>query len=88
MAYDSTTLEAQLTLIQTAINTALANPQPNWKVGQVSMNHSEYLKMLFEQQDGLIKQLKEIPSEVVVSHQNDVDELGHDQTEYINEDYQ
>ena len=87
MAYDQTTLEAQLTLVQTALNTALANPQPNWRVGQVTMNHANYLKMLFEQQDNLIKQLKSFPTEVVVSHQNQIDGLGHDQTEYINEDY-
>jgi len=87
MGYYSTTLETQLTAVQTAITTALANPQPDWQVGQVRINHGAYLKMLFEHQDNLIKQLKSFPSEHIVTQQNAVDELGHDQTEYINEEY-
>ena len=87
MAYDSTTLETQLTSVQAAITAALANPRPDWQVGQVRMSHAGYLKMLFEQQDGLIKQLKEIPAEVINTINDVITPLGHDNTEYQNEDY-
>jgi hypothetical protein len=86
MGYDQTTLETQLTLIQTAISTALANPRPDWSVGQVKMSQGGYLKMLFEQQDSIIKQLKEIPAEVVNTANDRVTAFGEDMTEYHNED--
>lgn len=87
MAYDSTTLETQLTSVQAAITTALTNPRPDWQVGQVRMQHSQYLKMLFEQQDKLIKQLKEFPAESVDTHGNRISLFGHDLNEYHNEAY-
>jgi len=86
MAYDSTTLETQLTSVQAAITAALANPRPDWQVGQVRMSHGAYLKMLFEQQDRLIKQLKEFPAEVINTVNDRVTPFGSDLTDYHNED--
>ncbi len=86
MALTSAALEAQLTAIQTAITTALANPAPNWQVGDVSFDQQDYLDMLFKQQKEVIEQLRAIPSEVVTTVQNAVGTLGNDATEYLGED--
>ena len=86
MAYDSTTLEIQLTAIQAAITAALANPRPDWQVGQVRMNQSAYLKMLFDQQKALIDELKAFPAEVINTVNDRIGLFGHDMTEYHNED--
>jgi len=86
MAYDSTTLETQLTSVQSAITSALTNPRPDWQVGQVRMSHGAYLKMLFEQQDRLIEQLKGIPAEVINTTNDRIDMFGRDATEYHNEE--
>lgn len=85
MPIDATTLGDQLTAIQTAITTALTSPRPNWKVGQVSMNQADYLKMLLDQQKELIIQIKEIPVESVDTHQHRINALGQDMTEYHDE---
>lgn len=85
MAYDRTTIETQLTALQTAITAALTNPRPNWKVGQVWMDHGDYLKILFAQQKELIEQLKSFPHETVTTHQDWVTPFGQDMTEYHEE---
>ena len=85
MGFDQTSLNNQLTQIQAAITTALANPRPDWQVGQVRMNQSSYLKYLMEMQDSLITQLQSIPCEVITSVHQGVDEFGSDFTQYQNE---
>ena len=86
MALDQTTLQTQLDAVMTAINTAIANPAPNWSVGTVKFNQTEYLSMLCEQRDKLINQLRSLPSESIDTVQNSIDTFGHDSTEYIGED--
>jgi hypothetical protein len=81
-----TDLEAQLTAITTAITAALATPSANWKVGDVSFNQGDYLKMLIDQRDKIIEQLRSIPSESIDTVQNSIGTLGHDSTEYVGED--
>jgi len=85
MGFDQTTLNNQLTQIQAAITTALANPRPDWQVGQVRMNQSSYLKYLMEMQESLITQMCAIPAEVVTTTHNAIDEFGSDMTQYQNE---
>lgn len=85
MGFDQTTLNNQLTAIQAAITTALANPRPDWQVGQVRMNQSGYLKYLMEMQDQVIKQLQGIPAEVVTTTHDMINEFGEDMTQYQNE---
>lgn len=85
MGFDQTTLNNQLTAVQSAITTALANPRPNWSVGQVRMDQSSYLKYLMEMQDSLIKQLQSFPAEVVTTGHQAIDEFGVDFTQYQNE---
>lgn len=86
MALTQADLETQLTAIQAKIATAIANPTPNWRVGQVSFDQKTYLESLYEAQDKIIKQLRSIPSQAVDTVQNAIGPLGHDATEFYNED--
>lgn len=86
MALDAATLSAQLTAIQAAITAAIANPAPNWSVGSVKFNQTEYLQFLYKQQDSLIEQLRSFPCESIDTVQNGVGTLGTDSTEYLGED--
>ena len=85
MGFDQTSLNNQLTQIQAAITAALANPRPDWQVGQVRFNQSSYLKYLMDMQDSIIKQLTSIPCEVITTLHQGVDEFGTDFTQYQNE---
>ena len=87
MALTQADLEAQLTTIQTKIAAAIANPSPNWRVGQVSFDQKTYLESLYEAQNMIIKQLRSIPSQAVDSVQNQVGPFGNDATEFYGEDY-
>lgn len=75
----------QLGLIQTAISNALTNPRPNYRVGEVSYNHGDYLKILFEQQDKLVKIIQEIPFEGIDTQQDAINDFGEDLNDYIHE---
>jgi hypothetical protein len=86
MALTAATLDAQLTAIQAAITAAIANPAPNWSVGSVKFNQTEYLQFLYKQQADLIEQLRKFPCESIDTVQNAVGTLGHDATEYLGED--
>jgi len=85
MGFDQTSLNNQLTQIQSAITAALANPRPDWQVGQVRFNQSSYLKYLMDMQDSIIKQMTSIPCEVITTLHQGVDEFGTDFTQYQNE---
>jgi len=84
--YTETNLKIQLTSIQTAINNALVSPRPDWSVGQVRMSQGSYLKMLFDQQAEIIKQLKSIPTEDISTHQDAIGPFGEDVTDYVGEE--
>ncbi len=77
--------QAQLILIQTAIDTALANPKPNYRVGQVTYNHADYINMLFDQQKKLIEMINSSPQESMDTVNGRIDEFGQDLTDYKNE---
>lgn len=77
--------QAQLILIQSAIDTALENPKPNYRVGQVMYNHADYIAMLFAQQEKLIERINATPSEKMDTVQDGIDEFGVDLTDYKNE---
>lgn len=78
-------LQTQLTQVKAAITAALASAGPNYRVGEVAVNKSDYLKTLFDQQNTLIEQLAMIPAEQIDTVQSKVDEFGNDLTDYKNE---
>lgn len=85
MALTVAQLEAQLTLVQTAITAALANPLPNYKVGDTSYDHADYIKMLFNTQKQLKDMIQEVPAEAVGTLQDGVNVIGEDLADYKNE---
>lgn len=85
MALDSATIQAQLDAVNTAITAAITNPAPNWSVGQVKFNQTEYITMLCEQRDKLITQLRSFPCESIDTVQNQVGTFGNDATEFYDE---
>lgn len=87
MSYQ-TDLEAQLIAINAAIIAALAaGPGVSWRVGQVQFDTSAYLGSLYTQQKAITDLLMAIPSEVIDTVGFSVGPLGHDGSEYVNEDF-
>ena len=77
--------QAQLILVQTAIDTALATPKPNYRVGQVTYSHADYINMLFDQQKKLADMINLVPQESMDTVQSRIDQFGVDLIDYKNE---
>ncbi len=87
MGLDQTSLNTQLTAVQSAITAALANPFGSWRVGQVQFDQTRYLEYLAQLQTDLIKLMRSEPSESYDTTQNAVGPMGHDATEFIDENF-
>jgi hypothetical protein len=87
MALNQTDLAAQLQAVQNAITTALGNPFGSWKVGNVSFDQSRYLDYLGQLQKDIITLMRSEPSESIDTVQNEVGPMGHDATEFIDENF-
>lgn len=87
MALNQTDLAAQLQSVQNAITTALGNPFGSWKVGNVAFDQSRYLDYLGQLQNDIIKLMRSEPSESWDTVQNAVGPMGHDATEFIDENF-
>jgi hypothetical protein len=87
MGLSQADLGAQLTAIQTAITAALLNPGGMWRVGQVEFDQSRYLDYLRQLQNDVIKLMRSEPSESYDTVQNAIGPLGHDATEFIDENF-
>lgn len=85
MALDQASLLAQLNAVQAAITTALANPFGSWRVGQVQFDQTRYLEYLAQLQTDLAKLMRSEPSESYDTVQNAIGPMGHDATEFIDE---
>ncbi len=87
MALNQTDLAAQLQSVQTAITAALGNPFGSWQVGQVKFDQTRYLEYLAQLQTDIIKLMRSEPSESIDTVQNAVGPMGHDATEFIDENF-
>ncbi len=87
MGLDQASLNTQLTAVQTAITAALNNPFGSWRVGQVQFDQTRYLEYLAQLQTDLIKLMRSEPSESIDTVQNAVGPMGHDATEFIEENF-
>jgi len=87
MALTQADLLTQLNAVQAAILTALGNPFGSWKVGQVMFDQSRYLEYLNSMQDSIVKLMRSEPSEDYETVQNAVGPMGHDATQFIEEDF-
>ncbi len=89
MGLDQTSLLTQLTNVQTAINALLTTTSPamRWRVGQVEMDNREYLRYLMEMQKSIVELMRSEPSESYDTVQNAIGPMGHDATEFIDENF-
>ena len=87
MALDQPSLLTQLNAIQAAISTALGNPFGSWKVGNVQFDQTRYLEYLNAMQDSVVKLMRSEPSESIDTVINAVGPMGHDASEYIDENF-
>lgn len=87
MALNQTDLAAQLQAIQAAILAALGNPFGSWRVGQVQFDQTRYLEYLNAMQDSVVKLMRSEPSESYDTIQNAIGPMGHDATEFIDENF-
>lgn len=87
MALNQTDLAAQLQAVQNAILSALGNPFGSWRVGQVQFDQTRYLEYLNAMQDSIVKLMRSEPSESYDTVQNAVGPMGHDATEFVDENF-
>jgi len=87
MALTQADLLTQLNAVQAAILVALGNPFGSWQVGQVKFDQTRYLEYLAQLQSDLIKLMRSEPSESYDTIQTAVGPMGHDATEYIDENF-
>jgi len=64
-----TELLALLEVAKTNLSTALASPKPNYKVDDIEVKWSDYLKSLQETIDWIQVQLANLPSEEITIYQ-------------------
>lgn len=87
MALNQTDLATQLAAVQAAITTAIGNPFGSWRVGQVQFDQTRYLEYLAQLQNDIVKLMRSEPSESIDTVQNAVGPMGHDATEFIDENF-
>lgn len=87
MGLDQASLQTQLTAVQAAIIVALGNPFGSWKVGQVQFDQTRYLEYLAQLQTDIITLMRSEPSESIDTVQNAVGPMGHDPTEFVDENF-
>ncbi len=87
MALNQTDLATQLQAVQTAITSALLNPFGSWQVGQVKFDQTRYLEYLAQLQTDIVKLMRSEPSESIDTVVNAVGPMGHDATEFIDENF-
>lgn len=75
-------IDAQITLCNTALTTALTDPKPNYRIGERTVDYADYIKMLGEQLQSWRKMKASIPSEAVRDFDSDITDQGEDLTEY------
>lgn len=86
MANTSAYYTTQLTAIDAKIDALIANPRPDYKVGNTSMNYAGLLKTLYDIREKILLKLNSLQSESFETIVTDINEFGQDVADYINED--
>lgn len=76
----------QLTTIDAKIDALLANPRPDYKVGNTSMNYAGLLKTLYEIREKILAKISSLDSESFETLNTDVNQFGQDIADYLNEE--
>lgn len=82
MGLTSAQLDTLIESTRSALATALANPKPNYRLGERTVNFADYIKTLREQLHELVAMQSEMPSEQVRDFDYSIDATGEDYTEY------
>lgn len=88
MANTTAYYTTQLTTIDAKIDALLANPRPDYKVGNTMMNYAGLLKTLYDIREKILLKLNSLQSESFETLNTDVNEFGQDVADYINEESQ
>lgn len=86
MANTSAYYTTQLATIDTKIDALLANPRPNYKVGNTSMDYGDLLETLYGIREKILLKLQSMQSESFETLNTDVNVFGQDIADYINEE--
>lgn len=86
MANTSAYYTTQLTAIDAKIDALIANPRPDYKVGNTSMNYAGLLKTLYDIREKILLKLNSLQGESFETINTDINEFGQDVADYINED--
>lgn len=85
MANTDADYQTQITNIDAAIATLIANPRPNYTVGSVSYATGDFLAKLYEIREKILKAWKAVPADGWETTQQDINPFGQDLDAYLNE---
>lgn len=85
MANTSAYYTTQLTAIDAKIDALIANPRPNYRVGNTSMDYGDLLKTLYEIREKIVAKLNSMQGESFDTIVTDVNVFGQDLADYMNE---
>jgi len=75
----------QLAAIDAKIDQMVANPRPDYKVGDTQMNFAKLLETLYSIREKIVNRLNEMQSDAYETLNTDVNVFGQDIADYINE---
>lgn len=85
MANTTAYYTSKLAAIDAAIDKLIANPRPDYQVGQTRMNMQGLLEALEKTRDRCLYLLNSIQPEAFETLNTDVNEFGQDVADYLNE---
>lgn len=86
MAHDSATYTSLLAAIDIKIADLVANPQVNWREGNVSIDAGDKMDQLIALREKVVAWFTAVPAEEIVTMQTLITEFGEDIAEYVHEE--
>lgn len=85
MANTAAYYTSQLTAIDVKIDALIANPRPNYKVGNTSMDYADLLETLYKIREKILAKMNQVQGESFETLETDVNVFGQDLADYVNE---
>ncbi len=85
MANTAAYYTTKLAAIDAAIDNLVANPRPNYKVGNTMMNFGDLIGQLEKARDRCLQLLQSLQNESFETLNTDINVFGQDLADYINE---
>lgn len=86
MANTAAYYTSKLAALDTAIDSLLANPRPNYKVGNTMMEYGDLLDKLEKARDRCLQLLNSVQAESWETLDTDINVFGQDISDYLNEE--